>query len=482
MQKVPRKTGKKDNKKSLMLLIAFGFLLLCAGMYFLLQAPEELPPPESARETWITSMDADEIQRLSLSLRGSASYTLVNTEGTVCLEGQTDMDVRQDVAAEMLEAAGYLKAVDEIGAMSELQADPADFGLTEPALSVKITGTDNREQDIFFGNAVPETEEAMYYCLSGENLYTVLAAPCDVLFHDAVYLRSFRQPQLQSDLIDRIEVTGEKEITFRYTPVGFVMEKPFSYPADKQKMSALLTRLDQMAFEAYLGEKNEVDLDSLGLAAPSLTVKLTQAESVIDGITAEGETVSIPVAEKNYILEIGREDGQSGMYVCWENGVYKASRFLLGMWKDMQPEEFFSTTPMDFQVEQLTGVEIRHSGIVTGYRLDMVEALTENNEIATDEYGNVLWDVRVKKDETDIDAQAFLEWYVQLNRMPLSGRVKEGWQKEGDALYEITVETPVLTREIAFYPYDALHAVMTVDGTGLFYLEKTALSVLENLP
>ena len=41
------------------------------------------------------------------------------------LEGQTDVDVRQDVAAEMLEAAGYLKAVDEIGAMNELQAVPA---------------------------------------------------------------------------------------------------------------------------------------------------------------------------------------------------------------------------------------------------------------------------------------------------------------------------------------------------------------------
>ena len=84
--------------------------------------------------------------------------------------------------------------------------------------------------------------------------------------------------------------------------------------------------------------------------------------------------------------------------------------------------------------------------------------------------------------ETETDAAVFLDWYVQLNRLPLSGRVKEGWQHEGDALYEITVETPVLTRKIAFYPYDALHAVMTVDGTGLFYLEKTALSVLENLP
>lgn len=467
---------------SLMLLLAFGLLLLCAGGYFLLSGQEAFPPPESAEEIWLTSVDASDIQKLSLFPREGGACTLVKTEDSMWLESQPDLALRQDVVNEMLEAAGYLKAVHAMGPIDELQAVPADFGLESPALRVMLSDCENRETEILLGHEVPETEERMYYCLSGGMLYTVLAEPCDILFHDVAYLRDFRQPQLQSDLIDRIEVTGNKEITLQYTQVGFVLEKPFSYPADRQKITSLLTRLDQMAFEAYLGEKDETDLAAWGLEEPQITVYLTQAESVIDGITAQGETVSIPVPAKTYTLEIGNDDGKSGVYVCWEGGVYKASQFLLGMWKDMQPEEFLSANPMDFQVEQLTGISIEKDGAVTEYQLDMVEALTENNEIAVDEYGNTLYDVRVTEGDRATDAAAFLSWYVKLNRLSLSGKVKEGWKKVGEALAVIVLKTPVLDRQIAFYPYDALHAVMEVDGTAVYYLEKSALSMLETLP
>ena len=71
---------------------------------------------------------------------------------------------------------------------------------------------------------------------------------------------------------------------------------------------------------------------------------------------------------------------------------------------------------------------------------------------------------------------------MQLNRLKLSGRVKEGWQAEGEPLATVTLLGSAGQRQVAFYPYDSLHAVMTVNGTGLYYLEKTALYLLDNLP
>lgn len=482
MQKVPRKQGKKDRKMSLVLLAAMGLLLLCAGAYLLLSRPADLPAPEKAEEIWIVDEEAENILGLLIAPGEGASYPLVRINEGMCLFGQEEMPLRDDVVEEMLEAAGHLKAVHVIGRPEEISARLSDFGLEEPSLRVALTLQENEMKEIFFGNSVPEAEEEMYYCLADGVVYTVLAAPCDVLFHDAEYLRAFDQPELQSDLIDRIELTGDKEMTLQYTPVGFLMEKPYQYPADKQKMNALLKKLDDMAFEAYLGTPEENDMAALGLEMPCLTVVLTQAESVISGITAEGESVSFTVPEKQYTLQIGNETGKSGVYVCWEGGVYKASNFLLGMWKELQTEEFLSRTPMDFQVEQLSSLTVQKNGVQTCYRVEMVEAVTENNEIAADEYGQTLYDARVYKNGMETDASAFLSWYLQLNSLAFSGKVQDGWEKSGEKLAEIVIDTDVLARSIAFYPYDALHAVMTVDGKGVYYLEKTALSLLENLP
>ena len=47
----------------------------------------------------------------------------------------------------------------------------------------------------------------------------------------------------------------------------------------------------------------------------------------------------------------------------------------------------------------------------------MVEVVTENNQIATDEFGQTLYDVQVSKDGHPMEAKAFTDWYIALNKM-----------------------------------------------------------------
>ncbi len=482
MQKVPRKNAKKEKKMRLWLMLALGLCLLCAGLMLLLGSQEPLPEPQKAEEIWITAYPAEEIQGLLIAPGEGVSYPLIRGESGMQLMGRQEEKLREDVVQEMLEAAGYLQAQHVIGKMEEIDAPLSAFGLDEPELRVVLTLQDGSKQELLFGSSVPQTDLPQYYCLSQNTLYTVLQEPCYALFHDADYLRHFEQPELQSDLIDRIEMTGSKEMILQYTHDGFMMEKPIHYPVNDAKLNALLLSLERMAFEAYLGTPEECDLSEMGLSEPEMTVTLTQAASVITGQTTEGEEVSVEVPETEYTLLLGRETGKSGVYLQWEGKVYRASNFLLGFWKEMQPEEFYSLAPMNIAADKLRELTVTYGGKTTTYQVEMVESLTENNQIATDEYGQTLWDAQVKKEGQLMETGDLFTWYVQLNQMGLSGRVQEGYVPQGEPVASIFLQGSAGERWVRFYSYDALHCVMAVNGTPVHYLERSALQILEALP
>lgn len=482
MERVPRKQKRQETKRSRVLAGALLLLAVLGAVVFFVQKQEPLPEPEGAEKVYLVQMAEEEMTALQVMPRGKAPIHLVKTEDGMRLKGREEIALRESIVSDMLYAAGNIQAYVEIGPMEELEEGPGVFGLEEPALRLIITGAEGTEQQILFGDEVPQAETEQYFALTEGVLYAVLAEPCDILFHDAQYLRAFDQPKFQADLLDRIEVSGKEELAFAYTPDGFVMEVPYAYPAMKTKMDALLKRIEAMAFEAYLGTAAENDLESLGLSTPETIITLTQAPSVIQGTTLEGESVTMHVEEVQHQLHVSRDMGESVQYVLWNGGVYKASSFLFGFWQELQAEEFLSHTPMNFLVDRLNTLEITGPQGDAAYEVEMVEAVGDDNRIMTDEYGQTLYDAAVKKNGEAMDAQIFLNWYVQLNRLPLAGRVQEGqsWQETPE--YTLSFKTDAVERTVTFHEMDALHLVMMVDGVAPFYVEKDALSLLETLP
>lgn len=444
--------------------------------------PEEIKEElQKAEKVYVTQIPAEEITTLSVFLRDYTPYELRKNGGQMGMMPDLSMPLRQDVVDGILYAAGTMQASHALGNMAELQASLADFGFDDPALRYVIEQADGRKTEVLLGKTAPETEAEQYYCLAEGKVYTVLSEPCEPLFHNADYLRDFQQPSLQGNLMDRIRVTGDVNMTLQYTPDGFVMESPVLYPVQKAKMDAILSYIDRMAFEAYLGPMEENDLEALGLKEPSVTVEMIQAPSHVEGITAEGEAVSLDVGKITYTLLLGHDTGRSGVYVGWRGGVYKASNFLLGFWKELRHEEFYSRTPMQFPVENLRSVTVKTAKETVRYEVEMVEVIGEDNQIATDEYGQTLFDAQVKRNGELMDAAAFLSWYVQLNRISVAGGDGQP-QEAGEETARVVICTENTERTVVFRPYDALHEWMEVDGTALFYTEKSGLSLLDALP
>ena len=72
---------------------------------------------------------------------------------------------------------------------------------------------------------------------------------------------------------------------------------------------------------------------------------------------------------------------------------------------------------------------------------------------------------------------------VTASALTPDGRLPEGKSAPGgEPRTVIRLENDSLTREIAFYPYDALHSAMAVDGVCRFYVSNDALDALSAAP
>ena len=489
MEKVARKKAKRALKKrTLFLLLLATAAAAWGGARLLRQAPalpEMEPWPEAVM---LLEKPQDGIVSLSVARRDSQPYLLVKAGDAFALSGREDVDIRPGLVNEMLAVAEYLQAENTVidpEAEEEARANPADFGLDDPWLQLTVGYADGTETELCVGNLTPNETPQRYCTVSGlPGLYTALSSETDAFDYDMDALRDFDQPGLDGTLMNRIDVSGNITLGMYYTPVGWYMDAPLRYPLNAGRVDALLSRVSAMAFETCLGEADEMDLAAFGLDDPALTVRLTQAATVITGETAEGEQVSVPMPETEYTLLLGDETGRSGVYLIWDGRVFKASNFLLGFWKQLDFNSFLLQSPVNFLISSLTRVSVEAPGIKAAYAVEMVESITENNLIATDDYGRVLYDCEITREGEagPMDAQTFLNWYVTLAALSPDGRLPEGYQPAGESRGTLVIESGQLRRVIGFYPFDALHDALMVDGVAVYYISRDGLNAVLNVP
>ena len=168
----------------------------------------------------------------------------------------------------------------------------------------------------------------------------------------------------------------------------------------------------------------------------------------------------------------------------WQDQVFIASNFLLGFWKELQPMDYLLQTPVNLLINDLSEVRFTRDGDAHAYQVRMVEQITQNNQIAVDEYGRVLYDCAVRRagESSDMDAEAFLSWYTRLATLAGDGRLPDGWTPSGACRAEITLTNDSLTRTITLWPFDALHDAIDLDGVALYYIRNTWLDEIGEAP
>ena len=490
MEKVPKKKVRRPvSGRTVLLLTLCACVAVGGAVFFVRSLSKPLPIPESADSIMLLSRPNEEVASVVIAPRDSVAYPLIRQGDGFVLQGQEDVPLRASIMEEITLSLGKVPA--EAVVLTELNPAQgltmAAFGLEPPQARISITYQDGETRELLLGDLAPNEDRPQRYCMvAGDpRLYTMLEADSTVFFHEMEYLLAFDQPAIDPSLLDRIEVTGGVVWQADYTPSGWQMEKPFRYPLSLTRMDALLNRIENIGFEALLGDEASVDLSAYGLDAPEVTVRLTQAATMITGETEDGQQVSFPLPEQEFLLKLGKETGKSGVYLSWEGKVFKASNFLLGFWKTLNPRDLVLLNPVNLQVNDLDEVRIEAPGISAAYAVRMVESVTENNQIATDEYGQTLYDMAVRRagETDDMDAESFAAWYTNLVSLSGDGTLPEGFTLSGESRAAVSLTNSHLTRTISFYPFDALHDAMAVDGVALFYIQKERVDqILSTIP
>ena len=142
-----------------------------------------------------------------------------------------------------------------------------DFGLEPAWAAVEITYQDGEKAELLIGDLTPNQETPQRYCVkTGDpRLFTLLTADSAAFGYRLEALRAFDQPSLNASLLDGVIISGDKEMTLRYTPSGWLMDAPWAYPVSLTRMDSLLEKIAGMRFEACLGKTGDVDLKRCGL-------------------------------------------------------------------------------------------------------------------------------------------------------------------------------------------------------------------------
>ncbi len=307
----------KRLKRKRMLTVVVLFVLLAGlgGGYFVARQYSEKKAEEEARKQEEQESGAEELTVTTFSLSDVAEIAYTNEEGSYCFvrtesdngdiwvrEGVEDFPTKNSKVQTIIKSFCNLTSTTKVAAADAVLSD---YGLEEPAFSVKITLTDGTVRQFYLGEEAPYSSG--YYLLQEEtgdvwvvesSVYTQLSTTEMKLVQEETF------PKTDLENITEVTVALRGEDTLSYVPQT-AEDGTVTYPSiftDCEKFVA-----------STVQEYHCTDFGEYGLADPYLTVTVHYTESVTD---EEGNTAK---ENRTVTLELG-DVTVSGNYYARVNG------------------------------------------------------------------------------------------------------------------------------------------------------------------
>lgn len=492
MEPVSKKKPRRLPGRAVWLLALTAALALAVGGALLLR--RESPVQETVTFTYgeLVAKESGEVASLTITRRDGESYTLLQrSEGTLTLAEDETFVVSDLYAPSLLSAACVISYED---VLAENAADYAayndEFGLDQP-LTVDVTYTDGSSVRLYVGVKGPLEEDTWYYMtVEGDSRLFALDKSTAENFNVTLSsLHPVTQPTIHQARLDDITFTGaDGEILAHWTLAGEItdsdaaaswrMISPWAYPAEEEAMTNLRKNLSNLRLGAYVCEATAENLAQYGLDAPQFILTLHMAAGTTGSVDADGVYATVDWPESTFEMRIGAAKSDAVDYVLVNGMIYLCSHYSLAIFRDMDPRDTLSRYPLMVELEDLAAMTIANENGSTAYTLRREEQVAANNELVTDEDGQVVWDIFVEKDGAEISYTAFSAAWEQLRAVRVTGWLPEDFVPSEPAHTTLTFTTwtgKVHTLSLA--PYDTLHDAVIVDGTALFYLISGGLTL-----
>ena len=476
MNGVRRRGVRSHSRRKIALLLLLCLCITAGIVLYLIFRPRTYPDLPRAEDptTTFSSRDVLEISRLTIRCSSGEEYVIVRENDAWSMEGMPDFVFSSTMLNDALENAAVViteKTVLDLSDTPELSE--TDFGITDSSIRVRADYTDGESLTFMLGSLLPEETPAYYFMVENDSrVFAVSQDVHDTYSRSRMTLHAVADPALNASLIDRITFSGENAFTIENRTEGWYMTAPFEYPLSSAQVDTLLGKLEGLRFAAYVENAQSADLAAYGLNHPRRTVTLDIAPSIVTGYDENGSVIAQTALDAYQLTFVCGQDANDVSFYCLYRGdIVKATHFSSGVLLTQTYTDLLSTAPINIPTNLLSQLSWDKEGETRVYDVTLVERLLENNEFETDARGNILCDVVVTCAGDSVDSDSFLLGYQQLAALRTTKSLPDGYQPSENARQVITLRFEDAERRIAFYPLDALHDAVSVNGVFLYYVD-----------
>ena len=320
-------------------------LVIAAGLggavWFALKHPpgsETKAPADTSVK--VVNIPEDQIKQIEVKKRDGSTITLAHENRKWSLIGKENYPADQDAASGLAGALAPLTA----DFLENKASDPTGYGLAPPALTVTVTRTNGKSDQILIGDDVPGGSQTYVERAGDPKVYlasTSLRSSFDKQVND---LRDKRLMTFDSDKVTRIELDAKKQsIEFgKNNQNDWQILKPKPYRADSFSVEDLLRKLKDakmdLSVSAEDAKKAEAEFAS---GQPVATARVTDASST--------QTLDVRKNKDSYFARSSAV-----------KGVFKVSTDL-GTGLDKSLDDFRNKKLFDFGFTDPTRIEV-HNG------------------------------------------------------------------------------------------------------------------------
>ncbi|MHC1786180.1 MAG: DUF4340 domain-containing protein [Christensenellales bacterium] len=462
----------------LCLLAAIIILFLWLDPFGWTAKPNPVISGETDTGKLLFSAQREDLRSFTITPRGGEPYTIEHKGEGFVLQGDADYPLDRVMIDNMVDAIVYLEVSDTVTDLGQGQADLAPYGLLDGALHVSAQFASDARISFTIGNRAPYEAPRDYIMVTGDTLlYLIPADVREALDYRLNMIHTVPDINFTPDLLDMLTITGNTSLTLRrLTQDLWEITEPLQYPADKGKIDQMLQQVSGMRLAAYVAPADEGSLRSFGLDQPRYRVQMHLPQSVISSYPdGAAEPVVSQVAAQVMTFLIGDAIEPLGFYCLYNGAVYQASDLSMGFMLNTAVDDYLSGAPVDVPLGLVTGLTLNWAQESRSYEISLYEHILPNNEIALDEEGRTLYDYLVMQEGEEIPATPLVSFYAKLMGIRAAGSLPDYYAVTGNAVLSVNLRFLGQQRQIDFFPYDALHMAVAVNGRALHYVKSAAV-------
>lgn len=475
-----RKKQKLTYKARAAVLAAIVLVLVGVTVFIILNRPRTSPPLLKSEDTSHVLIDrpGETLQSFLVTNSMGDQFTIKKEGEQFILDGHPGFLLDRHQVDLMVKDLTLLITSDWAGDVPEDDESLEMLGLGKNASRVTAHYADGTEITVRFGFDARTEIPSDFIMVEGDSkVYTISQETRDHFDRDISTLHQIPAINFSSKLVNQIRFEGENAFTLRQTDGWWEMTAPYPHAVNVAALTSLLSNINKMRFALYVSDARESNLADFGLDSLKRSVYFDLSASTITEYDKQDNPISNrDIPAQTLRIDLGDDYEQIGLYCLYDGKVYLCSNASMGFLRDVSFETLKSKSPLNIPINRLQSLMVEENHVRTRYTIGFVETILPNNELAKDKDGNQLFDTLVYIDDKEIDSQVFLRAYLNLLGLYGAGPLPETYKaNEHDWVRKYTfVLLDESTRELALFPFDALHYAMRVNGVFVAFVSHEA--------